>query len=389
MPPSKDLRSLPDEALLRDLIGLVAQSLRCEADLVAHIGEVDARRLYARQACTSMHVYCVEVLRLTDFEAYMRIGAARASRKYPMLLAMLRDGRLHVTAIARLSPHLTRENWKDVLKRATHRTKREIEELIAELNPKPDVPTRIRKVPVRQPKVQSQLVPERVAALNSKKGKVLAEPSRRNKPPRIEALAPDRYDVQFTASAGLRAKLDRLKTLMRSSIPDGDLAALIEAAVTEKIERLEARKLGRTKAPRKTLAQTDTRPSSRHIPAPVRRVVHERDGGRCTYQDTRGRRCRTRERLEFHHVDPYGQGGAHSPENIRLLCRTHNQLQAELDYGAETMDRYRRPDRVSEHAPPYGAPAPADFVTPPPVCYDHRSPPSPRAAPSVAGVAQW
>lgn len=62
----------------------------------------------------------------------------------------------------------------------------------------------------------------------------------------------------------------------------------------------------KTEAPRKSLAKTDTSASSRYIPAAVRRVVHERDGGRCTFVNLQGRRCKARERLEFHHHDrPY------------------------------------------------------------------------------------
>jgi hypothetical protein len=85
---------------------------------------------------------------------------------------------------------------------------------------------------------------------------------------------------------------------MRSSVPGGDLGAIIDAAVTEKLERLEAKTLGKTKAPRKSLAETDTTPTSRHVPAAVRRAVWARDGGRCTYVDARGRRCEARVRVE-------------------------------------------------------------------------------------------
>ena len=108
----------------------------------------------------------------------------------------------------------------------------------------------------------------------------------------IEPLSPARYKVQFTASAELREKLERLQALMRSSIPDGDLAAVIEVAVSEKLDRLESRRFGRTKAPRMTLADTDVRAASRHVPAAVRRAVHERDEGRCHYVDQQGRGAR-------------------------------------------------------------------------------------------------
>jgi len=85
----------------------------------------------------------------------------------------------------------------------------------------------------------------------------------------VEPLAPARYLVRFTASAELRDKLERLQALMRSAVPDGDLARIVDIAVTEKLERVEAKRFGKARAPRRHLAETDTTPSSRHIPAAV------------------------------------------------------------------------------------------------------------------------
>jgi hypothetical protein len=158
----------------------------------------------------------------------------------------------------------------------------------------------------------------------------------------VEPLSPGRYRVQFTASTELRDKLERLTALMRSSVPDGDLGAIIEHAVTEKLERLEARRFAKTNAPRKGLAESDTSPSSRHIPSAVRRAVYERDGGRCRYEDGQGRRCTARGDLEFHHRHPFGHGGDHSPDGISLACRTHNRYLAEIDYGRQRMARHGR-----------------------------------------------
>jgi 5-methylcytosine-specific restriction endonuclease McrA len=155
----------------------------------------------------------------------------------------------------------------------------------------------------------------------------------------IEPLSPARYRVQFTASAELRDKLERLQALMRSSVPDVDLAAVIEAAVTEKLEKLESRRVARVKAPRKGLAQTDTSPSSRHVPAAVRRAVHERDEGRCRYVDDQGQRCKARVGLELHHRRPFGLGGDHAPANVSTLCRGHNRYLAAIDYGRDAMAR--------------------------------------------------
>jgi hypothetical protein len=416
------LESLPDELLLRRLVELLTQARVSEAQLVAHIGEVDARRLYARAAAPSMFVYCTERLHLSEAESYLRIVAARAARAHPVLLDMLADGRLHLTAVARLAPHLTAENRESVLARAVHRTKRQIEELVAELQPRPDVPVLIRKLPER-PKPATSATADAPPADGVLAGSASADgvsrastpepttpatfdatlpariglrpdavahlPASRLQPSSsVQPLAPGRYKVQFTASAALRDKLERLQALMRSSVPDGDLAAIIDEAVTEKLARLEARRFGRQQAaarppsgaeanrPRPPVAQpglalpvmldrrepgegdgalptaprtaakpTTAPPRKRHIPAAVRREVYERDEGRCRYVDPQGRRCSARDGLEFHHRHPFGLGGEHTAGNVSLQCRAHNGLLAEIDFGRESMARHRGPRR--------------------------------------------
>ena len=134
-----------------------------------------------------------------------------------------------------------------------------------------------------------------------------------------------------------------------------DLAAVIEAAVSEKLERIEAKRYGETKNPRKTVEDTDTSPRSRYIAAAVRRVVRKRDSGQCRFVDKNGKRCTERRGLEFHHHDPFGRGGDHNPDRISLMCKAHNAYLAEREYGKEVMDQFRRPGgRVSEAAPAYG-----------------------------------
>lgn len=144
------LAELSDDDLLRRLSTLLRDSRCVEAELIAHIAEVDDRRLYAREATSSMFAYCTERLHLSEGESYLRIQVARATRKHPVLLRMLADGRLHLSGIGKLVPHLTLGNRDDLLKRATHRSKREVEELVAELQPSPEVPSLMRKLPMRR-----------------------------------------------------------------------------------------------------------------------------------------------------------------------------------------------------------------------------------------------
>ena len=224
---------------------------------------------------------------------------------------------------------------------------------MAELSPRPDVPAVMRKLPDRRAGTTSpalRLGPDAQVlslGLRPEEGASVDRQLRPDgvgarEPAVVEPLAPGRYRVQFTASAELHDKLERLRALMRPSVPDGDLAAIVEQAVTEKLQRLEARRFARTQAPRKTLSQSETSPTTRQIPAAVKRAVYERDGGRCRYEDEQGRRCTARQGLEFHHRHPFGQGGDHSVANIALACGCHNRYLAEVDYGRETMARQRR-----------------------------------------------
>ena len=352
------LRGLSDDELLRRLSALMGQSRRIEWELVAHIGEVDERRLFAREACDSMFVYCTDVLHLSEQEAYLRISAARAAREHPMLLTMLSDGRLHLSGIAKLAPHLTPANRDVLLERATHKSKRQIEVLVADLAPRPDVPASIRRLPDRSPALavpsaiamkDRELGPDRVSDPPPDRAPI-ETPSAAGKPSgHPEPLGSERFKVQITASAAFCEKIERLKALMLSSAPDGDLARILETAVTEALDRREARRFAKVKTPRKALAHTAIAASrSRYIPAPVRRASHSSDDGRCAFVGSGGRRCGTHRDVQFHHVVAWARGGDPSPRNIRLMCRTHNVYLAEKDYGKAVMARFRRIHRASE-----------------------------------------
>jgi hypothetical protein len=117
------------------------------ARLIAELAELDARRLYLGQGCSSMFTYYTQVLHLAEHAAYKRIEAARAARRFPVILTRLADGSVHLSAVRLLAPHLTRENHIGVLREASHKSKREVEQIVARLQPQPDVVASVRKLP--------------------------------------------------------------------------------------------------------------------------------------------------------------------------------------------------------------------------------------------------
>src|SRR5262245_13526712 len=221
-----NLQTLSDPELLRRLSLLLSQSRRVEAELLAHIGEVDRRELFLSQACSSMFVYCVEVLHLSEAEAYLRIAVARAARRFPVILLMLGEGRLHLSGIALLSSHLTEDNCAQVLAKAAYRTKRQIEELVAELAPKPDAPTTIRKLPGPPSPQPGLLRPDRVKSpafsMPLAEAQSIPDPPAPSPicsvAPKPEPLSPERFKITFTASGELKHKLERLQALTQEAL---------------------------------------------------------------------------------------------------------------------------------------------------------------------------
>jgi hypothetical protein len=131
------LDNVSNETRLSRLAALVATDRHTTADLLAHVAEVDARGLYLPVACSSMHVYCTRVLHFSDDAAYKRIRAARLARRVPQILAAIADDRVHLAGGVLLAPHVTGENVDELLVSATHRSKAEIEMLVARIAPKP------------------------------------------------------------------------------------------------------------------------------------------------------------------------------------------------------------------------------------------------------------
>ncbi len=363
------LRGLPDHALLAALRALASRDADLEADLLVHLGEVDARELYLGQSYPSLFAYCTEALHFSESIAYHRIAAARAARVFPRVLEAVRSGELHLSAVRLLAPHLTRENQGELLERARHKSKRAIEEMLADRAPKPDVPALVRRLP--EPVASGVSVPPpgpqpaSVFGATVRGASSSARPTAPPSPAHPQPLGAGRYEVRFTAGPDTHAKLVEARALLRHQIPDGDLDKLFGRALDALLREARRTKFAETERPRRTSpAPTDSNGSAtRHIPAPIKRAVAERDHGRCSFVAPGGRRCDSRESLEFHHVQPFARSRRHRAEEITLRCRAHNRLAAIQDFGAHHMARFRKHDACHGTRPgassPTTDPAPA------------------------------
>jgi hypothetical protein len=299
------LKSMPDDRVLERVETLVARSNQLTAELLAYLSEVDVRGLHLREACGSLFAFCVERLHMSEGAAGKRITAARVGRRFPVVLEMIARGEIHLTAVNMLAAHLSEENHAELLERARHRSKREIEKLLAEIAPRPDRASRVRALPDR--------------------------------PGVVAPLSPRRYELRVTIDEEAHEALVRLQGLLAHQVPGRDPAVIVSRGLELLLERTLARKAAMTEAPREGAAPEKR---TRHIPAAVRRAVWRRDGGCCAFVGTEGR-CGERAFLELHHVEPYAVGGRATVENIELRCRAHNAYEARLFFAPDVVREER------------------------------------------------
>jgi hypothetical protein len=338
---------LSDAELVAGVKRFAAGESEATAQLVGHLAELDSRELYKGAGFSSLFGYCCEILHLSEHESYLRIEAARTARKFPVILDLLGDGSVNLTTVRLLAQHLTSENHERLLAEATHQSKRAVEELVARRFPRPDIASTVRKLPAprstahvasavvyreravsaTEPRAAHGVAPQPISSVVDPVA-VVSPPS----PPRqvVTPLAEDRYAIQFTASTRTRDKLRLAQDLLRHTIPTGDTAEIIDRALTLLLEDVARKKFASTERPRLGRGVDE---DSRYVPAEVRRAVWLRDGDRCAFVSSGGRRCAERGLLEFHHVVPYAVGGKATVDNLQLRCRAHNAYEAKLYFG--------------------------------------------------------
>ncbi len=360
------LTGASDRELLATLIRLAADDRANTAELLVVLGAVEQRRLY-QPSHHSLYEYCVQLLRMSPDTAYKRIRVARTARRYPGIVLAIRDGRLHLSSVMLLRPYLRGAAGRKLLEAALDKSTREIQGLLAERFPRPDLPTRVVPLLAERPAVAVQAASPLEAVLPTT-GAPALEPAAADAPAqlaarpvsdiplmpagaslaapvyeppapptRIEPLSPTRFGLQVTIPEETLAKLHYAQDLLSHALPSGEVAAVLDRALDVLIVQLEKQRFAATDAPRASRGSDDPR----HIPAEVRRAVWKRDQGRCTKILPNGTRCDRTKFLQYEHRLAVAKGGKSTVDNVCLLCSEHNQQAADEVFGKAFMDAKR------------------------------------------------
>ncbi len=242
------LSHLADHDLVAALKSLRARERVTLADLLAHIAEVEARRLYLPAAYPSMLDWLTRELEFSYDAALRRLRAARTARRFPAVFAAVADGALDLTAVLLLAPELTPESAGELLAAASRKSKREIQQLLARrAQPTPQLPLTPTALATTDAQT-SQVAPAPLSPIESAESARPVEPLFADLGAQEDAPPPEpRQWVSLPKST--MAKIARLLELTGHTLPARTSAAAIDRAVEALVDQIEKRKLGRTHSP--------------------------------------------------------------------------------------------------------------------------------------------
>lgn len=331
------LKKISNVELLNELKALVFNERRQLTEILFHLKEVDRRRLHLSEGYASLFDYAVKALGYSEAQAYRRISGMQLLKEVPELEQTLKEGRLNLTHLSQAREYFKMEQKKkrplsveekvEILKALENKTTRETQMIFAKLSPN---------------------------AIPADRERVIRE---------------GLVEIRFVASEGLLAKLKRFQDLDSHVQKNPNYAELFERLVDLALRNKMGKSESEAKTEWRNQLRVSTTPRSaksskvsgkkvsapknvgdvhlkelrvpqitRHISEAVKHKVLNRDQRFCTYQNPKtGKICGSTFRLQLDHRVPFGKGGSHQLENLRLLCQNHNLFMAEQAYGKRKM----------------------------------------------------
>ncbi len=348
-----NLKNLSARELHEKLLGLVGDERRLALIVLGHLREVEARRLYAERGHSSLFDYCVSELKYSEAAAMRRISAMRALKVLPELKEQVESGELKVTQLAALQSFVRMEakagktysvpETRALFQAACGKSTRETEKLLAEKNPEYLNREKVRVVNATQTQLSftaDDALMQEIQAVRDRFAHQLPVAATLAEVVRFMAKstllsAPEKRSVRKQASQARSGEKQSALPLKKPSLEDENKKAKPPQAHSS----ASAVRADTIPAPA---------PRSRIIPAAVKRAIWKRDEGRCQFVSrVTGRKCLSRHRIQCDHIAAFALGGSSTdPDNLRLLCFSHDQYEARRVFGDRKGGRATRADAI-------------------------------------------
>jgi hypothetical protein len=285
-------KNLSDQALEDETLRTVAEKNRIDTRLLHLLCEIERRKLYSLTS-PLLFEYCVKVLKLSASSAQRRIDTMRAMKIIPEIEEKLLSGDLNLSSVAQAQSFFRQESKlgkkysvtqkREVLSKLENKSSRECMRELVMISP--------------------EAIPQE----------------------RRRFLDANKTELKIVVDRELLEKLDELKALWSHINPNMSDLELLKKMIDQCLKKPKPRKV--------SLPTSVVR--ARHIPAHVKREVRARDKNTCTHPG-----CKSKHQLEFDHIIPISMGGKSTTENLRMLCKTHNQRAAIEKLGFKKMNTY-------------------------------------------------
>ncbi|MDR3608842.1 MAG: HNH endonuclease signature motif containing protein [Oligoflexia bacterium] len=301
------IQKLSDDALLSHIKSLVREETCLTTEILHHLREIEARKLFCALGYSSLFEYAVKELGYSESATQLRIDSMRLLRELPRVEAQVQSGELTLSVLvqaqkffrqeAKLGRPVSVAQKQEVVQSLEGKSAREAERTLLAMSPQPE----------------------------------------KHRPETVRPVTAELAEVRLNLNNETLENLEKLKGLLAHQFPEMTLSDLVAHLAKRALKELDpAQKEVRAKA---SVGTSEVKT----IPAAVKREIWRRDGSRCIYVDpATGRRYESRHRLQIDHRIPKGLGGGNDLANLRLLCAQHNAFEAARVYGRETIQEYWR-----------------------------------------------
>ena len=303
----KTLKELRNEELVSTIKTLVVKEREITLSVIEHLQELYDRRIHLSSGYSSIHEYLVKELLYSDGAAHRRISAMRLMQELPEVKQSIADGTLSLTTASTVQNFFRSEKQK-------HQKAYSKEEKLKVLD-----------------QVAGKSKDECLKKLSEVSPTFLAKQKELSIPEDEELLSLMNEFRQLAMIADGTPQTI-IKTALRLAIKELKSKTKRHSAIQEKQEN--SAPLEKLCGEDQDQDQSKNEPHSRYARKAIKQEVWPRDEGRCRFVDpATKRRCTATRHLELDHAKPFALDGETTTENLRLMCRAHNQFLARQTFG--------------------------------------------------------
>lgn len=291
------MKQITDLVLNQKIKSLAAEERSLTKEILLHIAEVDRRKLFLKMAYPSLFEYLTKEIGYSAGAAHRRIDAARLIHKVPEVSASIENGSLHLSQISkvqRICRHIKKESGKTV----EVTIQKEILQKIENKNS------------------------EQTDLILAQEFNVEIKTAEKKSVQRDESV---RVELTFTKEE--MELIKKAQALLSNKTGGGLKDTLVEMA--DKIIKAHAPRTNalaiNTPRGKKSTSTVEVK-LLRSVTPKLKKEILNRDQSCQFISPQTGKKCNAKHFLEIDHIEPRYLDGPNAPQNLRVLCKSHNMF---------------------------------------------------------------